>query len=93
MGNLYRTDILAKAGITDPPKTWDDYATAAKSVKDSTGSFISNLGATQAGQMVERPLIEALLARHGQNQLRAARALGINRNTLRKRLDLLGIDP
>lgn len=42
---------------------------------------------------VERPLIEALLARHGQNQLRAARALGINRNTLRKRLDILGIDP
>ncbi|WP_010186447.1 nitrogen regulation protein NR(I) [Sphingomonas sp. PAMC 26605] len=42
---------------------------------------------------VERPLIEALLARHGQNQLRTARALGINRNTLRKRLDLLGIDP
>jgi two-component system nitrogen regulation response regulator GlnG len=42
---------------------------------------------------VERPLIEAMLARHGQNQLRAARALGINRNTLRKRLDTLGIDP
>ncbi|WP_353203402.1 nitrogen regulation protein NR(I) [Sphingomonas sp.] len=42
---------------------------------------------------VERPLIEALLARHGQNQLRAARALGINRNTLRKRLDILGIHP
>ena len=42
---------------------------------------------------VERPLIEALLARHGRNQLRTARALGINRNTLRKRLDELGIDP
>ena len=41
---------------------------------------------------VERPLIEALLARHGHNQLRTARALGINRNTLRKRLDDLGID-
>jgi len=40
---------------------------------------------------VERPLIETMLARHGQNQLRAARALGINRNTLKKRLDLLGI--
>ncbi len=40
---------------------------------------------------VERPLIEMMLARHQQNQLRAARALGINRNTLRKRLDSLGI--
>ncbi len=41
---------------------------------------------------VERPLIEIMLARHGHNQLRAARAIGINRNTLRKRLDTLGID-
>jgi two-component system nitrogen regulation response regulator GlnG len=41
---------------------------------------------------VERPLIEAMLARHQNNQLRAARALGINRNTLRKRLDTLGIE-
>ena len=42
---------------------------------------------------VERPLIEALLDRHGRNQLRAARALGINRNTLRRRLDDLHIEP
>ena len=40
---------------------------------------------------VERPMIEAMLARHGGNQLRAARALGLNRNTLKKRLDDLGI--
>lgn len=52
MGNLYREDILSAAGITEPPATWDDYATAAKAVKDSTGSYISNLGATQAGQMI-----------------------------------------
>jgi multiple sugar transport system substrate-binding protein len=52
MGNLYREDILTKAGITDPPATWDDYATAAKAVKEKTGSYISNLGATQAGQMI-----------------------------------------
>ncbi|MES2443779.1 MAG: nitrogen regulation protein NR(I) [Pseudomonadota bacterium] len=40
---------------------------------------------------VERPLIEAMLERHGGNQLRAARAMGINRNTLRKRLDMFGL--
>ncbi|WP_294291283.1 nitrogen regulation protein NR(I) [uncultured Sphingomonas sp.] len=40
---------------------------------------------------VERPLIVAMLERHGGNQLRAARAMGINRNTLRKRLDDLSI--
>jgi two-component system, NtrC family, nitrogen regulation response regulator GlnG len=40
---------------------------------------------------VERPLIEGMLARHGGNQLRAAKALGLNRNTLRKRLDTLKI--
>jgi len=40
---------------------------------------------------VERPLIAAMLARHGGNQLRTARAMGINRNTLRKRLDRLDI--
>ncbi len=52
MGNLYREDILAAAGITEPPATYDDYAVAAKAVKDATGSYISNLGATQAGQMI-----------------------------------------
>lgn len=41
---------------------------------------------------VERPLIETILHRHAGNQLRAARALGINRNTLRKRLDALNLD-
>jgi multiple sugar transport system substrate-binding protein len=52
MGNLYREDILAAAGITEPPATWEDYAAAAKTVKESTGSYISNVGATQAGQMI-----------------------------------------
>jgi two-component system nitrogen regulation response regulator GlnG len=58
----------------------------------------SNPGALDDGTVyeriiaeVERPLIRALLARHGGNQLRAAKALGINRNTLRKRLDDLDI--
>ena len=42
---------------------------------------------------VERPLIAEMLERHGGNQLRAARAMGLNRNTLRKRLDAFALDP
>ncbi len=41
----------------------------------------------------EKPLFERALAETGGNQLRAAQLLGINRNTLRKRLDDLAIDP
>jgi two-component system nitrogen regulation response regulator GlnG len=41
----------------------------------------------------ERPLLRAALRETGGNQLRAAQYLGINRNTLRKRLSELGIDP
>ena len=41
----------------------------------------------------EKPLFEHALRETGGNQLRAAQLLGINRNTLRKRLDDLEIDP
>ncbi|HTM95451.1 MAG TPA: sigma-54 dependent transcriptional regulator, partial [Croceibacterium sp.] len=40
----------------------------------------------------ERPLFEHSLRETGGNQLQAARLLGINRNTLRKRLSELGIE-
>ena len=43
--------------------------------------------------MLEAPLFRHVLARTGGNQLQAARLLGINRNTLRKRLSDLSIDP
>jgi two-component system nitrogen regulation response regulator GlnG len=42
-------------------------------------------------ERVERPLLEAVLAHTGGNQLRAAAVLGINRNTLRKKISELGI--
>jgi len=42
-------------------------------------------------ERVERPLIETALLRTDGNQIRAARLLGINRNTLRKKIADLGI--
>ncbi len=42
---------------------------------------------------VERPLLQTSLASVRGNQLKAAKLLGINRNTLRKKLTDLGIDP
>lgn len=41
----------------------------------------------------ERPLFAQVLRETAGNQLRAAQALGINRNTLRKRLGELALDP
>ncbi len=42
--------------------------------------------------LVEKPLLEAVLARTDGNQVRAAEMLGINRNTLRKRITELAIE-
>jgi DNA-binding protein Fis len=43
--------------------------------------------------LVEKPLLRAVLRETGGNQVRAAQILGINRNTLRKKLTEHGIDP
>ncbi|PZT87598.1 MAG: nitrogen regulation protein NR(I) [Citromicrobium sp.] len=48
---------------------------------------------TDAIAAFERPLFEHVLRDTNGNQLRAAERLGINRNTLRKRLSDLEIDP
>ena len=60
--------------------------------RERTGSLDDGTLYERVIAEVERPLIEAMLARHAGNQLRTARALGLNRNTLKKRLDTLGID-
>jgi two-component system nitrogen regulation response regulator GlnG len=44
-------------------------------------------------ERVERPLLELVLERTRGNQLRAAAILGINRNTLRKKITALRINP
>nr|MBF0683976.1 Fis family transcriptional regulator [Pseudomonas sp.] len=60
--------------------------------------YFSDLEGESAGciwQMVisavERPMLEAVLARAGGNQSRAAEMLGINRNTLRKKIEQHGV--
>ena len=40
---------------------------------------------------VERPLVQILLEETRWNQQKAARILGINRNTLRKKIEVLEI--
>ena len=68
---------------------------------DSTlPSFVREAALVEDGRLyrsimtrMELPLLRQALELSGGNQLRAARLLGINRNTLRKRLRLLGLLP
>ncbi len=41
---------------------------------------------------VEKPMLEFVLQEAGQNQSRAAEWLGINRNTLRKKMQQYGLE-
>ncbi|MFQ5892949.1 MAG: sigma 54-interacting transcriptional regulator [Nitrospinota bacterium] len=43
-------------------------------------------------KLVERPLIRCVMRQTGGNQVSAAKLLGINRNTLRRKLRLLGLE-
>ena len=44
-------------------------------------------------EQVEKPLIELSLRAHNGNQVRTAQMLGINRNTLKKKIDNYNIKP
>ncbi len=43
-------------------------------------------------EVIEKPLIEHILERTEGNQLKAARVLGLNRNTIRSKIKKLGIN-
>lgn len=73
---------------------------AARALMRAIPALADKLLARQSGRvhreivtLIERALIAHVLDRLGGNQLRAARALGLNRNTLRKRCHDLGLLP
>jgi two-component system nitrogen regulation response regulator GlnG len=63
----------------------------AEVLSGDSGATPSDLHTTLIAA-VERPLIEVVLERAGGNQVKAAEMLGINRNTLRKKITDLGIE-
>jgi len=65
----------------------------AKCVTDSLEQYFRDLDGEKPAAIydmvlksVERPMLEVVLAKAGSNQTLAAEMLGINRNTLRKKL-------
>jgi Fis family transcriptional regulator len=65
----------------------------SESVKANIEAYLDDLGGTEPANMhdmltraVEKPLLELVMARAQHNQSRAAQWLGLNRNTLRKKL-------
>ncbi len=67
-------------------------------VEGKLGRFFEQMGEVEAGSVhrtviaqVERPLIRKCLEWSGGNRLKAARVLGINRNTLGKKIKEYGL--
>jgi Fis family transcriptional regulator len=76
-----------------------DEGSLAKCVKRSMERYFKDLNGHKAADLyemvlkeVERPLLEVVMKHAGSNQCRAAELLGINRNTLRKKLKLYKLD-
>ena len=56
------------------------------------GDLWGGIGHAEIVKRVERPLLTSVLSHTDGNQIRAAALLGINRNTLRKKIVDLGIE-
>ena len=65
----------------------------ADCVRSNLENYLTDLGHSEANGMydmllavVEKPLLEVVMQRADNNQSKAAQYLGLNRNTLRKKL-------
>jgi two-component system nitrogen regulation response regulator GlnG len=94
---LARHDVVSEADLLDMVPTLRQTPAAAdgasidKALRDAIERWIDDSAAkgklhAEIVRRVEGPLFDAALRRTGGNQLRAAELLGINRNTLRKRV-------
>jgi two-component system nitrogen regulation response regulator GlnG len=105
---IYRLALLAREDIVDAAalapmleltRTGAADATEAEGLEAAVGRWLAEVRPVSgtvydtALAAFERPLFSAVLRETGGNQVRAAQHLGINRNTLRKRLGELAIDP
>jgi Fis family transcriptional regulator, factor for inversion stimulation protein len=62
-------------------------------IRDKLETYFRDLDGTEPTglhemllKLVEKPLLDVVMSQSGQNQSRAAQWLGLNRNTLRKKL-------
>jgi two-component system nitrogen regulation response regulator GlnG len=99
---MARDDVIDAASLTDiigtevsPEESAQNKSGIAQALTDWLEAENPANGTVyaQALAVFEKPLIEHALQQTGGNQLRAAKLLGINRNTLRKRISDLAIEP
>ena len=98
---MAREEVIDAATVDDSlaPETALEDGTSGDRFEIAIASWLSENGPAQGNlyhsalAAFEKPLFEYALQQTEGNQLRAAQLLGINRNTLRKRLADLDIAP
>ena len=93
-GNI-PSDLELPAAVREPKI---DFGTLSETVHRGLDAYLDDLGDTEPTDLhhlvigeVERPLLESIMAHTRGNQSRTARILGINRATLRKKLQRYGL--
>jgi DNA-binding protein Fis len=99
-GNTIQADdiVLGRNATRPRPAHDDGAAPLGELIARRVSDHFDELGDSEPQDLygwmiaeIERPLIELTLERAGGNQVRAARMLGLNRNTLRKKITELKI--